>query len=70
MLDPVSGAPNKVCFRRVNISNEDGTMVARTHTHQGSGNIHSMVVHNGLTILPPNTDANTGDLIDALWFND
>ena len=70
MLDPVSGAPNKVCFRRVNISNEDGTMVARTHTHQGSGNIHSMVVHNGLTILPPNTDANTGDVIDALWFND
>jgi molybdopterin molybdotransferase len=70
MLEPVKGAPNKVCFRRINISNENGLLVAKTETHQGSGNIHSMVIHNGLTILPPNTDANTGDLIDALWYND
>ena len=70
MLDAVNGAPNKVCFRRIKISNENGTMVARTHTHQGSGNIHSMVAHNGLTILPPNTNASIGDRIEALWFND
>ena len=70
MLDPVKGAPSKVCFRRIEISNENGQLVARTNTHQGSGNIHSMVAHNGLTILPPNTDANIGDRIDALWFND
>ena len=25
-------------------------------THQGSGNMHSMVAHNGLTLLPPDTD--------------
>ena len=31
--------------------------------------IHSMVAHNGLTILPPNTDANVGDHIEALWFS-
>jgi len=70
MLDAVNGAPNKACFRRIKISNENGTMVARTHTHQGSGNIHSMVAHNGLTILPPNTNASIGDRIEALWFND
>jgi len=70
MLDAVNGAPNKVCFRRIKISNENGTMVARTHTHQGSGNIHSMVAHNGLTILPPNTNASIGDRIEALWFTD
>ena len=68
MLGSVKGAPNKVCFRRIEISNENGQLVARTNTHQGSGNIHSMVAHNGLTILPPNTDANVGDNIEALWF--
>ena len=67
MLDPVKGAPSKVCFRRIQISNENGQLVARTNTHQGSGNIHSMVAHNGLTILPPDTDANVGDHIEALW---
>ena len=45
---------------------EDG-LIATTHTHQGSGNIHSMVAHNGLTLLPPDTDAEAGDIIDALW---
>jgi molybdopterin biosynthesis enzyme len=45
---------------------EDG-MTASVHTHQGSGNIHSMVAHNGLTLLPPDTDAEPGDIIDALW---
>ena len=67
MLDPVKGAPSKVCFRRIQISNENGQLVARTNTHQGSGNIHSMVAHNGLTILPPDTNANVGDHIEALW---
>ncbi|MEE2758697.1 MAG: molybdopterin molybdotransferase MoeA [Candidatus Thermoplasmatota archaeon] len=70
MLEPVKGAPNKTCFRRIEIVNENGKLVARTHTHQGSGNIHSMVAHNGLTRLPPNTDANIGDRIEALWFTD
>ena len=70
MLDSVKGAPNKVCFRRIKITNENGALVASTQTHQGSGNIHSMVANNGLTILPPNTDADIGDVIEALWFND
>ena len=70
ILDSVKGAPNKACFRRIHIVNENGQLVARTHTHQGSGNIHSMVVHNGLTHLPPNTNADAGDQIEALWFND
>ncbi len=70
MLDPVKGAPKKACFRRIKITDENGKLVARTHTHQGSGNIHSMVAHNGLTHLPPDTDAKIGDRIEALWFND
>ena len=68
LKDSVKGAPNKVCLRRIQISSEDGQLVAITQTHQGSGNIHSMVAHNGVTLLPPNTSANSGDTNDALWF--
>ena len=63
----VSGAPGKLCLRRVRIRSEEGELLATTHTHQGSGNIHSMVAHNGLTLLPPDTDGKAGDVIDALW---
>ena len=67
LKDAVKGAPNKVCLRRIQISSEGDQLVATTHTHQGSGTIHSMVAHNGVTLLPPDTSANAGDTIDALW---
>jgi len=63
----VSGAPGKLCLRRIRIRSEEGELLATTHTHQGSGNIHSMVAHNGLTLLPPDTDGKAGEIIDALW---
>ncbi len=68
MKDQVKGAPGKVCLRRIQISTEGDELVATTHTHQGSGNIHSMVAHNGVTYLPPDTGADVGDIIQALWF--
>ena len=64
----VSGAPGKLCLRRIRIRSEEGELLATTHTHQGSGNIHSMVAHNGLTLLPPDSDAKAGEIIDALWY--
>ena len=69
MKDPVKGAKNKLCLRRIKITSADKGLEASTHTHQGSGNIHSMVAHNGVTLLPPNTDAKIGEIIDAFWFN-
>ncbi len=68
MKNQVKGAPGKVCLRRIQITTEGDELVATTHTHQGSGNIHSMVAHNGVTYLPPDTGANVGDTIQALWF--
>ena len=65
--DDVAGAPGKLCLRRIRIRPEKGQLLATTHTHQGSGNMHSMVVHNGLTLLPPDTDGKAGEAIDALW---
>ncbi len=69
MLNDVKGAPGKLCLRRIKITNDTEGLIATTHTHQGSGNIHSMVAHNGFTLLPPDTDANIGDIIDAFWSN-
>ena len=65
--EDISGAPGKLCLRRIRIRSEDGELLASTHTHQGSGNIHSMVAHNGLTLLPPDIDGLEGDIVDALW---
>ncbi len=63
----ITGAPGKLCLRRIRIRSENGLLLASTHTHQGSGNIHSMVAHNGLTLLPPDTDGKAGEVVDALW---
>ncbi len=67
MQEPLRGAPGKLCMRRITIRQEGESLVASTSTHQGSGNIHSMVAHNGLSLLPPDTDCETGETIDALW---
>jgi molybdopterin molybdotransferase len=67
LTEGIKGAPGKLCMRRIRIEAGEDGMTASVHTHQGSGNIHSMVAHNGLTLLPPDTDAEPGDIIDALW---
>nr|AIF04239.1 molybdopterin molybdochelatase (moeA) [uncultured marine group II/III euryarchaeote KM3_172_F11] len=67
LADDVSGAPGKLCLRRIRITSENGELIATTHTHQGSGNIHSMIAHNGLTLLPPDIDGKADEVIDALW---
>ena len=67
LVEGIKGAPGKLCMRRIRIEVGEDGLTANTRTHQGSGNIHSMVAHNGLTLLSPDTDAEAGDTIDALW---
>ena len=67
LSEDIKGAPKKICMRRIRIEAGEDGLVATTHTHQGSGNIHSMVAHNGLTILPPDTDGKADQIIEALW---
>ena len=69
MQEPLNGAPGKLCMRRISIRQEGDSLVASTSTHQGSGNIHSLVAHNGLSMLPPDTNCEKGDTIDALWLS-
>ena len=67
MEEPLKGAPGKLCMRRISIRQMGDKLLGSTRTHQGSGNIHSMVAHNGLSLLPPDSDCHEGDTIDALW---
>ena len=67
LSEDIKGAPNKLCMRRIRIDATEDDLIATIHTHQGSGNIHSMVAHNGLTLLPPDTDGKAGQTINALW---
>ena len=67
MEESLKGAPGKLCMRRISIRQEGDKLLGSTRTHQGSGNIHSMVAHNGLSLLPPDSDCQEGDTIDALW---
>jgi len=67
MEEPLRGAPEKLCLRRISIRQDGDALVGTTRTHQGSGNIHSMVAHNGLSLLPPGNDCDKGETIDALW---
>ena len=67
LTSSVKSAPSKVSLRRIHISTEGDELIASTPTHQGSGNLYSMVAGNGLTLLPPSVDAEAGDIINALW---
>ncbi len=67
LLDEVKGAPGKLALKRIHITTEGDELVARARTHQGSGNLHSLVAGNGLTLLPAGIDGVPGDFIDALW---
>ena len=65
MEEPLRGAPRKLCMRRISIRQEGDKLLGSTRTHQGSGNIHSMVAHNGLSLLPPDSDCEEGDTIEV-----
>jgi len=67
LKNSVKGAEDKLCLRRIRITSEGDELVGSVHTHQGSGNLHSLVAHDGLTLLPPGTEVEAGDFVDALW---
>jgi len=69
LQSPLKGAKGKTTFRRIKIQSSD-ELLASSLTHQGSGNILSMVAHDALSVLPPDTDGEVGELIDALWLID
>jgi molybdopterin molybdotransferase len=67
MRDPVKGTATKITMRRISITVDADELVGTTPVHQGSGNLRSMIICNGLTFLEPGQSADCGDMINALW---
>ncbi len=68
LLENIKGTKDRFTLRRIVVENNGNEMVAYTKTHQGSGNLHSMIVANGLTMLPPGKNGKENEIIDVLLF--
>ena len=66
LLEDVKAATDCHTLRRVSVMNDDGDLVASMKTHQGSGNLHSLVCANALTYLPPGSTARKGETIQVI----
>lgn len=67
LVDAVKGTKDKLTMRRVHVSDgADGVLEATVKTHQGSGNLHSLVAGNAVTLLEPGQWGEPGDVVDAL----
>ena len=67
MKEGLKGAPNRLCLRRIQITATDNGLIGRPLTHQGSGNVRSMVLNDALTLIPPDTNIEAGELVEAMW---
>ena len=67
MENKLKGAPNRLCLRRIQITSTKDGLIGHSLTHQGSGNVRSLVLNNALSLIPPNTDVEVGDFVEALW---
>ena len=51
-------------FVRVIVENNGNEMIVYTKTHQGSGNLRSLSVSNGLAIIYPDSKYDVGSTVD------
>lgn len=66
LLEEIKPKKEYQIFNRVFVENNGKEMVAFSKTHQGSGNINSLKVSNGLTLLPPSVGVNENEIIDII----
>ena len=66
LRDPVKGTKDRLTMRRVLVTMGAEGLEATVKTHQGSGNLHSMVAGNAVTWLPPGMWGEPGDLVECL----
>lgn len=61
--------PTKDCLtlRRVNILSENGELSAHQKIHQGSGNIASVAMSEGMVILQPGREYSIGDMVEIMF---
>ena len=54
-------------LRRVTIVNEDGHLSAHQNIHQGSGNLASMAMSEGMVVLQPGKEYSIGDTVEIIF---
>ena len=66
LLEDVKATMDCYTLRRIFVFSQEDELVASVKTHQGSGNLHSMVAANALTYLPPGSTAKAGETISVI----
>ncbi len=66
LLEDVKATMDCHTLRRIFVYSQEEELVASVKTHQGSGNLHSMVAANALTYLPPGSTAKAGETISVI----
>ena len=61
--------PTKDCLtlRRVSIEMTDNGLLAHQNIHQGSGNLASMALSEGMVILQPGQESAIGDKVEVIF---
>jgi len=62
----IKSAKDCLTLRRVSIIKDEKGFVASSIIHQGSGNLASLALSEGLTLIPPGETPEIGDMIDVL----
>ena len=63
----VKSAGDCLTLRRVTIVNEDGQLSAHQNIHQGSGNLASMAMSEGMVVLQPGQEYSIGDTVEVMF---
>jgi len=62
----VKSSKDCLTLRRVSVERKEGSFYASQKIHQGSGNIASMALSEGLVILKPGIEYSIGDSVDVM----
>ena len=66
LATPVKPTKDSLTFRRVSIEMTNEGLVAHQKIHQGSGNIASMALSEGMVVLQPGRKYSIGDMVEVM----
>ena len=66
LATPVKPTKDSLTFRRVSIEMTNEGLVAHQKIHQGSGNIASMALSEGMVVLQPGREYSIGDTVEVM----
>ena len=63
----VKSTSDCLTLRRDTIVKEDGKLSAHQNIHQGSGNLASMAMSEGMVVLQPGKEYSKGDTVEVMF---